>query len=287
MTEVESKFDILQDNFNELEKRLVEVEKRIDTNKNRNGGQVLDTSSMIREGCPRQERYWRARRSLRMWPIEGDGEEMRIGLQRFHSQRLGLGEDVLSDMVECSLRRIQPSKKNGPSGLAHEITVEFPTVDLKYVVRGAAYNLAGRSDAGIRLEIVHHLMSNFKALSSASHKLKQRYPTCKHNIKYDNEEMDLVGTRLLNRRCCCQVEEIEASPAKELMLNDGDAAQEVTTADLTGLLSWTADGGGEEGVGRRGRRRRILTRSGRRLDFIIRRSVKCQNQRKEKRRPIR
>ena len=114
---------------------------------------------------------------------------MRIELQKFLSQRLRLGEDVVSDMGDCSLRRIPPSKNSTIKG---EVTVEFPSVELRDIVRGAAYNLAGMPEAGIRLEIPHHLMANFKALNAASYRLKQKYKDCRRNVKFDDEDMDLV-----------------------------------------------------------------------------------------------
>ena len=182
ITEVEGKFDNLRGDVRGLERRMDEMERKVNSvrDKDKSGGHVLDVSTMLSRSCPRQARYWKAKRSLRMWPIEGDGEEMRIELQRFLSQKLRLGEDVMADAGDCSLRRIPPANKNG---IKHEVTVEFPTVDLRDVVRSAAYNLAGQPGAGIRLEIAHHLMPNFKALSSTSYKLKQKYPGCKRNMR--------------------------------------------------------------------------------------------------------
>ena len=114
---------------------------------------------------------------------------MRTSLQRFLAQKLKLGEDVLQDAEDCQVRRVPKSKG---STISNEAVVRFPTVDLRDVVRGAAYNLAGDNGSGIRLEIAHHLMNNFKALSNASYKLRQKYNKCKRNIKYDDEVCDLV-----------------------------------------------------------------------------------------------
>ena len=116
---------------------------------------------------------------------------MRIELQRFLTQKLRLGEDVLTDTGDCSIRRI-PTSRQAKGGITHEVTVEFPSVDLRDVVRGAAYNLAGHEDSGVRLEILHHLMANFKALNSASYRLRTKFKSCKRNIKYDDENNDLV-----------------------------------------------------------------------------------------------
>ena len=169
--------------------------------------------------------------------MKGEGEVIRIELQRFLSQKLCLGEDVLADTGECSVRRIPQARGNG--AIKNKITVEFPSVDLRNVVRGAAYNLAGQPDAGIRLEIAHHLMANFKALSAASFKLKQKYKDCKPNIKYNDEEMDLIldfrTTEMAGWR------RLKPAQTKELMKEGGDAAEEMSCVDMSELLNNDSD----------------------------------------------
>ena len=186
MAEVEEGFRCLKENVRGLEKRLDDVERVLHAgngpkHRSLEDADCLDnweTSALAAtQSNSRQARYWRARRSLRLWPIKGEGDELRIDFQKFLSNRLRLGEDVLADTGNCSIRRILASKIN--KEITNEVTVEFPTVDLRDVVRGATYNLAGQEGAGIRLEIAHHLMANFKALNSASYRLKTKFKACK------------------------------------------------------------------------------------------------------------
>ena len=142
LTKVETGFENLQEDVKSLERRMDVVEQQR-SGKERALG--LDSTSRSLPNCPKLERYWKARQSLRLWPIEGKGEQMRIELQKFLSQRLRLGEDVVSDTGDCSLRRIPPSKNSTIKG---EVTVEFPSVELRDVVRGAAYNQ--RQASGLR-----------------------------------------------------------------------------------------------------------------------------------------
>ena len=225
MSAVEEGFDHLQGEFRGLEKRMDAMERKLDRNRTLGGDSIIGTN-------PREDRYWKARRSLRLWPVEGEGEELRIGLQRFLSKRLRLGEDVISDTGDCSIRKIPPAR--GKSGIQNEITVEFPTVDLRDVVRGAAYNLAGQTDAGIRLEIPHHLMSNFKALNSASYKLRQKYKECRRNVKFDDDECDLVLDFKISEEAGWK--RLKPSQARELLRKGGEAAEEVSVADMNELL---------------------------------------------------
>ena len=60
-----------------------------------------------------------------MWPIAGEGEEMRVALMHFLAQKLRLGEDVLADAEECVVGRVPTA--NTASKITHEIIAEFPT----------------------------------------------------------------------------------------------------------------------------------------------------------------
>ena len=146
----------------------------------------------------------------------------------------GLGEDVLMNLRDCSIRRI-PSGTRRANSITNEVTVEFPTVELRDVVRGAAFNLAEHPEAGIRLEIPHHLMSSFKALNAASYRLRMKFKECKRNIKYDDNNFDLVldfktGEDSGWRR-------LRPAQAKEILKEDGGSAEEISTVDLSELLS--------------------------------------------------
>ena len=237
---VESGFAALQGNLKSLEGRVDDIERRFEkkldqaVDKNSNQIQSLSFHS-FEQPTARENRYWAARRSLRIWPIEGDGEEMMDGLQKFLAQNLRLGEDVLADSEDCKVRRVP---RGANSTIRHEVAVEFPSVDLRDVVRQAAYNLAGMSGCGIRLEIAHHLMANFKALSAASYKLKKRFSDCKRNIMYDDESLDLV----LDFRTSAETgwKRLKSGHAKQ-MLKDEGTSEEVTADDVSHMLAGGQD----------------------------------------------
>ena len=68
----------------------------------------------------------------------------------------------------------------------------FPDLDIRDAVRAAAYNLAGASNAGIRLEIPESLRQSLRALESIAYLLKQKHPGLKRNVKFDDSTMNLV-----------------------------------------------------------------------------------------------
>ena len=239
---VESGFSTLQGDMRNLEERVDTMEQRMEDKVDgmlagRTRGGFSDSQHMgqiqtvaMESLSARDGRYWKASKNLQMWPIEGEGEQMRNNLMRFLAQELRLGEDVLQDAEECLVRRVP---RNKSTKIASEVVVQFPTVDLRDVVRGAAYNLAGNPQAGIRLEIAHHLMNNFKALSHASYKLKQKYTECKRNIKYDDERCDLV----LEFKTDPEAQWRRLRPEEAKQVKDEAKVNKVTASDMSELLS--------------------------------------------------
>ena len=235
---VESSVDGLQVEFRDLEERVSSMERRLEQAPGPSGiledtaGLSGHSRSRIESPVTKLARYWKSRKSLRMWPIKGEGDQMRLELQKFMGSKLGLGEDVLVDVADCSIRRVPTGKKKG--GIEHEVVVEFPTVDLRDVVRAAAYNLANHPDSGIRLEIPHHLMANFKALSSASYQLKQKFPQCKRNMKYDDESTDLVLDFKTGQDQPWR--KLRPAQAKGIGRGTSSHVEEMSTDDMTELL---------------------------------------------------
>ena len=188
----------------------------------------------------RDNRYWKARRSLRMWPIKGDGPQMKTEVLKFLATKLRMGEDVITDAEDCHIARV-PANRN--SVIKNEVVVEFLTVDLRDLVRKSAFNLAGDKGSGIRLEVPHHLMKNFKALESASYKLKQKYKGLKRNIKFDDERCDLVLEFKLHDSGPWK--RLHPDQAKEIQRADG-TIEEVSASDVTSLLDDSVDDDSEE-----------------------------------------
>ena len=253
MADVEAGLGLLKEDFRGLEQRVDQVEQRMKNESLRriedpdllnNWNEHISAQSDSGPSNAKHNRYMKARRSLRIWPIKGNAEDLRLELQKFLTHKLRLGEDVLSDTGDCSIRKIPAGHRN-QGNINNEVTVEFPSIELRDVVRAAAYNLAGHPGAGIRLEVPHHLMANFKALNSAAYKLKTRYSGCKRNIKYDDELCDLVLDFKTDEDSGWK--RIRPSQAKEFLKDNGGAANELSVADLTELLG-ECEGEQEEGT---------------------------------------
>ena len=232
---VERQFSDLRNEVSGLEKRVEDVERRMDERVEKAVGRISGTNQLrrprpIEPDNNRDARYWKARSSLRMWPIRGDGEQMMGDLQKFLAMKLRLGEDVIADAEDCLIRRIP---KGPNSKIEDEVSVEFSSVELRDVVKSAAYNLAQERNAGIRLEVAHHLMSNFKALNRASYRLKQKFSACKRNVRYDDERLDLVLDFKPSEKSGRK--RLRPDQAREMNKSEGEA-EEMSAVDVSEML---------------------------------------------------
>ena len=107
----------------------------------------------------KEDRYWRARRSLRMWPVRGP--DLKSSLTAFFRDTLMLDDDIVATVPQLEIRGVRSTK----SKIVDEVIVVFPDLDIRDAVRAAAYNLAGASSAGIRLEIPESLRQSLRAVS--------------------------------------------------------------------------------------------------------------------------
>ena len=122
-----------------------------------------------------------------MWPVSGT--DLKAGLRDFLKGKLKLDAAFLTDMGNLSIKRVACGPR---SKIRDEVIVVFSSPDVRDAVRGSARELAAHPEAGIRLEIPHSLQPSLKALEAVSYKLKQKYPDIRRNIKFDDQEKDLI-----------------------------------------------------------------------------------------------
>ena len=89
---------------------------------------------------------------------------MKKALGTFLTTRLKLDRDFLLDMGEIAIKRVAAGPRVKIRG---EIIAVFSSVAIRDAVKGAAKELAGSPDAGIRLEIPYSLQTNLKVVQVA------------------------------------------------------------------------------------------------------------------------
>ena len=121
----------------------------------------------------------------------------------------------------------------------NEMLVQFQTIEARDIVRGAASNLAGCGpEVGIRLELPNHLKTNMKALQQVSYEIKQKHPTSRRNVLFDDDVMDLALDICLGEGQ--QWRRITPAQAKEKMKKKKAAGGRSTVdeAELDKILDW-------------------------------------------------
>ena len=141
-----------------------------------------------RTGDKKAEAYSKARRSLRLWPVSREGS-LRDRTVEFLVQELLLEENYATDL-QFEVRRVGNPKAGASSGVKDEVLVVFESVRDRDDVRSHARNLERRG-RGVRLEVPDHLWPSFRVLQSIGFELKQKHPTMKRNVLFDDNLEDL------------------------------------------------------------------------------------------------
>ena len=134
-----------------------------------------------------EQKYWEARRSLRIWPISGPN--LVDSLLDFFHGRLKLQPGRIR-REEVS---ISPVTSAGPASVRDQVVVVFDTIRARDEVKSAARNLGGSDrSVGLQLEAPDHLRSHYQCLQKLGYQIKQKHPGLKRNVKFDDVEMSLV-----------------------------------------------------------------------------------------------
>ena len=211
-------------NERQLEEKIAEAVDKKFANVNAMQPAPLPTNAQA------DARYWKARRCLRIWPVHGDNNNsLHDNALTFLTEKLKMDVLMLQPTTKIQVRRVV----NGPRpNVKNEVCVEFATVELRDIARSAAFNLAGQGSVGLRLEIPHHLRNNFQALQNASYKLRQKYPDCKRNLRFDDERADLV----LDFKTSENENWRKLRPAEAKMVQSNNRNAEVSADDLAELF---------------------------------------------------
>lgn len=151
-----------------------------------------------------EEEYWRARRSLRIWPVSGQERDLWEASADFiHDQmRVPRGSIQDSDVVDCRravVKRKRPGIRSGGAVIVRdEVIVQFSSTSVRDHVVGHSFNLAqhfdddGKPTAGVRMEVPDHLNSQFQDFLGYGRLLfKEHGKGFKRHVKFDDRSMQL------------------------------------------------------------------------------------------------
>ena len=185
----------------DVHKNTTNIQKLFDLRKEDNDcfkKRVLDAvggdSASRQETSPGPDRvndFLIARRSLRVWPIHADQEDLVEGCVEFFACTLDMPGDVANNVGIESVRKLDQTRR---SKITDEVLIRFTNARDRDIVQSYAVNLARHKDkAGIKLEIPPHLLSSFKILEQHAGALRAKYQTgLKRSVKFDDASMDLI-----------------------------------------------------------------------------------------------
>ena len=138
-----------------------------------------------------EEKYWTARRSLRLWPVEGQNKHDLVrNCLEFLGDKLSIPCDAVSDYDLEAIRRVHSGRQ---SQIKAEISVLFSSVAIRDMVASFSRNLGNYVDssnkptAGLRLEIPDALGGVHRDLKRYGGELRKIHGEgLKRNIKFDD-----------------------------------------------------------------------------------------------------
>ena len=199
-----SRLDENTKKINHLGNEVHELRNEIEDKNTRTNARIDRVESRLTSGPSdplhgpdmKESAFLRARRSLRVWPIDGTSRnEMEENFKTFATQALDIPKQFVDGIVIESIKRARTS----PGGRTHtEIIVLFAyTSDRDFVLRQAK-NLAQYVDkdglplAGINLEIPQFLMGTFKLLNDHAYHIKRKHgKSTRKYVKFNDDAMSL------------------------------------------------------------------------------------------------
>ena len=137
----------------------------------------------------REDRYLKARRQLRLWPVREVEGNLCAGVRLFLQEKLGVDETFVRSITLEATPVL--SRANSPA--QSQVVVTFGSSRERDDIRSRASGLrAGDRSVGCQLEPPDHLRGHYQAFQNLAFCLKKKNPSLKRNIKFDDKDMTLV-----------------------------------------------------------------------------------------------
>ena len=194
---IDKRIDEHEKNIAELKQAVVDVDRKIEEKIATKVRQELNKASTPARGAcavgpadgrvsgRRQEAYNFCRRTLKMWPIQGD--DLLDCVRVFLAQRLNFTTQAIEGLgpIEVSLSRNKAGRDK------HEALVTYVSKDKRDLVKAAGVNLGGQNVAGMAIHVPGHLMDNLIALNGIGYNIKSMREGVKRAIKFDDVKQDI------------------------------------------------------------------------------------------------
>lgn len=177
----------IQKDITEHKETLQQLQQEVDRNKNLQP----QTGPKVRAD-QRKAKYLRARRSIRIWPIETEETATDEDVRDFFHHKMRVPASLAN---EVTLDVVRPAPRGHPRSKVHnEYVVAFGDQEGRDAIKAYANKLAEwNGQAGLRLEVPDHLKGSYKILEQHANTLRNLYGTgVKRNIKFDDRNDNLM-----------------------------------------------------------------------------------------------
>ena len=205
------------------------------------GGNAIDISHPDKPVNLHEEKYWKARKSLRMWPVPGTS--LKEAVLEFITSRLLCPPGILT-LDDFEARRVPSS----PDYSAQEqVVVTFASIELRDRIKALGKNLRGSDKkTGMQIEPPDHLRGQYQSFQKLAFQMKKRFPSLKRNIKFYDVDQSLTMDVLTQPGSTWRP--VLFSDAKTILSKSRERSESVSIAELEDMC--------DMGPGSRRKRRR-------------------------------
>ena len=190
ISRIDKRIEKTEENIQELKTRMDVQDKRIEAKIAREVAKLgVAPSSSKAVGAAaasrREEAYFLCRRSLKIWPIEG--EDLADAVRVFFATNLGMTDDrvrALGDLVVAPAPGRAPRERK-------EVLVTFDSSDDRDAVKALGSSLAGQRAAGMSVHVPGHLLDSLYALNGVGYSIKNKNEGVRRSIKFDDLQQDI------------------------------------------------------------------------------------------------
>ena len=146
---------------------------------------VAEATAATRAG--NEDKYWIARRTLRLWPVEG--EDLNKAVIAF-----------LEAKLQCPAGRVkeedfEAKRIYSPPDITaqHQVVVVFSSIGLRDEIKSMTKNLRGTDrNTGVQIEAPDHLRSHYQAFQRLAFQMKRKHPSLRRNVKFFDADLSLI-----------------------------------------------------------------------------------------------
>ena len=184
-----------------------------------------------RLSAKQEEAYWLHRRSLSIWPVQGD--DVIPAVKTFLMTKLRFTEEQIRDLGKISIKRMREPVPRARK----EAFCTFETKEARDVVKASSKHLAGEgNDVGLRAQFPTFMLEAFRSLETVGYHLRAADPSVRRSIKVDDTTMSLMmDVKVGDSWRRIRPEEARNSLRDNPQILNGP--KEMTSADITTLLS--------------------------------------------------